>query len=81
MDIASTVRDAVAQFGGLGVDIAGLSDDADLYQAGLTSHASVSVMLAVEDACGVEFPDSMLTKDSFRSVRAIAERVRALHAG
>jgi len=48
-----------------------LTDDADLYQAGLTSHASVNVMLALEDAFDVEFPERMLRKKTFESVAAI----------
>ena len=35
---------------------------ADLYAAGMTSHASVNVMLALEDAFDIEFPDELLTK-------------------
>jgi acyl carrier protein len=56
-----------------------LGDDADLYQAGLTSHASVNLMLALEDEFEVEFPESMLLRRTFESVNAIAdalERIR-----
>ncbi|MGN6125039.1 MAG: acyl carrier protein [Humibacter sp.] len=80
MDISSTIRETLSRYGNLSVDVATLSDDDDLYQAGLTSHASVNVMLSVEDAFGVEFPDSMLTKDAFRSVTAISDRVKQLGA-
>ncbi len=37
----------------------------------MTSHASVNVMLAVEDAFGIEFPERMLKKSTFESVSAI----------
>ena len=43
----------------------------DLYRAGLTSHASVNVMLGLEDAFDVEFPDAMLRKRTFESIEAI----------
>lgn len=33
-----------------------LGDDSDLHAAGLTSHATVSLMLALEEAFDVEFP-------------------------
>jgi acyl carrier protein len=54
------------------------SDDADLYAAGLTSHASVSVMLALEEAFDVEFPDRMLTRSVFSSVSSIASALTEL---
>jgi acyl carrier protein len=48
-----------------------LSDQDDLYQAGMTSHASVNVMLALEDEFDIEFPEAMLRKSTFESVAAI----------
>jgi acyl carrier protein len=66
------IRIIIANHARLSVDIETLSDDADLYQAGMTSHASVNLMLALEDAFDLEFPDSMLTRSVFESVSAIA---------
>jgi acyl carrier protein len=54
-----------------GVDIAKLRDEDDLYGAGMTSHASVNVMLALEDEFEIEFPEAMLRKSTFESVAAI----------
>jgi acyl carrier protein len=65
------IRTVLAQHGRLAQDPATLADAADLYQAGLTSHASVNVMLALESAFDVEFPDQMLTRSVFSSVAAI----------
>ena len=42
------VREVVATHGRLAVDVGTLLDDDDLYRAGMTSHASVSVMLALD---------------------------------
>jgi acyl carrier protein len=67
--IRSVLRDSAR----LPLEIASLSDDADLYQAGLTSHASVNLMLALEDEFDVEFPESMLLRRTFQSVDAIAD--------
>jgi acyl carrier protein len=53
-------------------DAGALGADADLYMAGMTSHASVAVMLALETEFGVEFPDRMLRRDVFASMSAIA---------
>ena len=65
------IRTVLVEHGRLAVDAQHLPDDADLYQAGLTSHASVNVMLALEDAFDVEFPERMLRKKTFESVAAI----------
>jgi acyl carrier protein len=66
------IKHVLREHARLPVDVDTLSEDADLYQAGMTSHASVSVMLALEDAFDVEFPDSMLRRDSFESIAAMA---------
>jgi acyl carrier protein len=65
------IRRIVQEHGRLPVDVAELPVDADLYEAGMTSHASVNVMLALEDAFDVEFPDRMLRRDVFESVASI----------
>jgi acyl carrier protein len=57
---------------------ADLADSADLYAAGMTSHASVNVMLALEDAFDVEFPDELLTKHTFCTVQTIREALTGL---
>jgi acyl carrier protein len=65
----------LAEFGRLRVDVATLDDDADLYGEGLSSHAAVNVMIALEDAFDIEFPDSLLRKSTFASVDAIRAAV------
>jgi acyl carrier protein len=72
------VRRIVGENGRLSVDIASLAPDADLYEAGMTSHASVNVMLAIEDNFDIEFPDRMLKRDVFESVAAIAAALTEL---
>ena len=72
------IRQAIADHARLGIDVSTLSDDDDLYQAGMTSQASVNVMLALEDAFDLEFPDRMLTRSSFQSVVAIAAALAEL---
>ena len=57
----------------LQVDVDGLADDADLYAAGLNSHATVNLMLALEEAFDVELPDRLLRRRTFSSIDAIAE--------
>lgn len=65
------IRQIIKQHGRLGVDVDALPASADLYQAGMTSHASVNVMLGLEDAFDIEFPDSALKRSSFESIAAI----------
>lgn len=65
------VRTALAAHGGLAVDASTLGDDDDLYAAGLTSHATISVMLAIEDELDVEFPERFLRKSTFESIASI----------
>lgn len=66
------IRRVIREHARLPIDVDQLDDGADLYQAGMTSHASVGLMLALEDAFDVEFPDSMLTRGVFQSVASIA---------
>jgi acyl carrier protein len=61
-------------------DARSLSDDADLYQVGMTSHASVNVMLALEGRFDIEFPDRMLRRGVFASISAISAAIRELVA-
>ena len=70
-DLNVTIRDVLEAHGRLPVSLSSLSDDDDLYENGLTSHASVNVMLALEDAFDVEFPDALLRKSTFESIKAI----------
>jgi acyl carrier protein len=72
------IRAVVLEFGRLPVDVSTLKDDADLYTAGLTSFASVQLMLGIEDAFDIEFPERMLNRRSFASIKAIAESVAEL---
>lgn len=65
------IRRILSEQGRLPVDTAMLDEDDDLYAAGMTSHASVNVMLGLEDAFDVEFPDRMLSRDVFTSVGSI----------
>ena len=75
---SADVRDIVREHGRLAVDVATLSDDDSLYEAGMTSHASVNVMLALEDAFDVEFPDELLTRATFQSIDSLAAAVGPL---
>jgi acyl carrier protein len=72
------IRQILKDHGRLPVDVDSLAGDADLYEAGMTSHASVNVMLGLEDCFDVEFPDHMLKRSVFESINAIASALREL---
>ncbi|MEB0031603.1 acyl carrier protein [Undibacterium sp. RTI2.1] len=74
------IRQVLKDRARLAVDIATLADDADLYEAGMTSHASVNVMLALEDAFDLEFPDRMLKRSVFESMAAMDAAIQELTA-
>jgi acyl carrier protein len=73
-----TVREIVAQHGRLSVSVVQLADNSDLYNAGLTSLATVGLMLALEDAFDIEFPDAMLSRRTFGSIASLAAAVEIL---
>jgi acyl carrier protein len=77
-DTTETIRKVIAEHGRLPVGIDSVADDADLYRTGLTSHASVNVMLALEDAFDIEFPERMLRKSTFESIASITESINEL---
>jgi len=77
-DRRAEIRRAVIEHARLGIDPDSLRDDTDLFGAGMTSHASVNLMLAIEGALDIEFPDRMLTRSVFSSVDAIAAAVAEL---
>lgn len=66
-----TIRTILAEYGHLPVAMDKIRDGDDLYQVGMTSHASVNVMLALEDEFEIEFPETMLRRSTFESIAAI----------
>jgi acyl carrier protein len=78
MSNASKIRSILKEHGRLGVDAGTMAENADLYQAGMTSHASVNVMLALEGEFDIEFPDHMLKRSVFESIAAINDAISEL---
>lgn len=79
-EITERIRTVLRTHARLPLDVGELADDADLFQTGMTSHASVNVMLALEETFDLEFPDSMLTRQMFESVASIRSGVLALES-
>jgi acyl carrier protein len=78
MSDTDVIRQIVKEHGRLSADVALLGDDSDLYAAGMTSHASVNLMLALEDKFEVEFPERMLRRRAFESIAAIRTAIEEL---
>jgi acyl carrier protein len=72
------IRQVITESARLPVDVDELAPTTDLYAAGMTSHASVNLMLALEDAFDVEFPDRMLRRSVFESISSIRAALEEL---
>jgi acyl carrier protein len=76
--VPQRIRRIIREHARLAIDVDTLADDADLYQSGMSSHASVNVMLGLEEEFDVEFPDRMLQRKVFESVTTIASALEEL---
>ena len=72
------IRKIIEQHAKLSVKLDSLTDDSDLYAAGLSSLSTVNLMLALEDHFDVEFKDSMLGRKTFGSLRSLSEVIEEL---
>jgi len=52
-----------------------IGDDDDLYDAGLRSLSAVRLMVALEVEYGIEFPESVLHRGVFGTIRSIVETI------
>src|SRR3954467_9940664 len=75
---AEQIRPIVAEHARLRVPVDQLSDDADLYEAGLTSLSTVNLMLALEEHFDVEFSDRMLGRKTFSSIGSLSNAIAEL---
>lgn len=78
LSMTQEIRDVLRAHGRLAGDVNHLTEESDLYQAGLTSHASVNLMLALEDRFGVEFPERLLRRGAFASILSIRSALEEL---
>ncbi len=77
-ELTEAIRGVLRDYGRLAVDVNGLDERSDLYEAGLTSHASVNLMLALEEHFEVEFPERMLRRGGFGSIAVIRSNLSEL---
>jgi acyl carrier protein len=78
IDIDSRIRGILKDHGRLSKKILALPEDVDLQREGMTSHATVNVMLALELEFDIEFPDQMLTRNVFNSISSIRTALEEL---
>lgn len=71
--MADRIRELVEAHAGLPAGAGRIEEDTDLYRAGMKSFASVQLMLALEEAFDVEFPEELLNRATFRSLGAIRQ--------
>src|SRR4051794_19243193 len=80
VDLTSRICRILKDHAHLDTPVEGLSPSSDLYQAGMTSHASVNVMLALEGEFDIEFPDHLLKRSVFESIASIRSAIDELTA-
>ncbi len=71
--LSDVIREVIAQNARLVIAAEDIADDDDLHRLGLSSQGLVAVMLGLEDELGVQFPDEVLSKDTFSSIASIRD--------
>ena len=80
-DRPQTTRDVIAEIVGRVLKSKGVTNisvDDNLRDAGLSSLELVNIMLAVEDAFDLTFPQEKLVPDNFRTIGAIESLVAGM---
>jgi acyl carrier protein len=72
------IRKIIKDNAHLAREIDSLDNASDLYNAGMTSHSTVVLMLALENEFGLEFPPSLLNRSVFESIDSIASAIESL---
>jgi len=78
IDILDRVEQIIIAYGELGENQEKINLNDDLFKLGMSSRASVGVMLALENEFDIEFPDAMLRRDVFESISAISRAIESL---
>ena len=72
------IRTILKENARLPIDVDALNDESNLQEAGMSSHATVNVMLALEDEFDVEFPARLLRRSVFSSIASIRNALSEL---
>lgn len=76
--IISQLKDCMVEHLRLVNHASEIGDEADLTSLGLDSMAATNLMIDIEDAFDVQFPDEMLTPETFHSAASLAQAVGML---
>jgi D-alanine--poly(phosphoribitol) ligase subunit 2 len=71
------ISQIVSTLGNVGHAGGELPLDANLFDLGMSSYNAVQVMLALEERYGIQFPDELLSKEHFSSIRKLTAAVNA----
>ena len=74
--IEDSIRELLAEMLHPRFQSSALAATDDLYGAGLSSLATVDLMLAIEDRFDIEFTNSWLNRRTFASIAALSNAVR-----
>ncbi len=72
------VREVLVELGRLAKPVDKIKVNDDLYDAGLTSLATVNIMLGLEDKFDVEFPEEFLNRQTFSSIGSLVQVLRTI---
>ncbi|WP_018045343.1 acyl carrier protein [Methylobacterium sp. 88A] len=78
MVLPEDIRDTLKSVAALTEVVDSLGEDDSLFDRGLDSFGSVQLMLALEERYNIEFPDNLLNRRSFSTIRIIVETVSKL---
>ncbi|EEA01528.1 phosphopantetheine-binding [Burkholderia sp. H160] len=76
--VKKELREIITKVAHLDILADNISDDADLYEIGLSSLNTIHLMLAIEDHFNVEIPDPMLSRNLFQSINSLANAITQL---
>jgi acyl carrier protein len=76
--VKEQIRAILDEVGGLACPVDQVGDRDDLFVKGLSSFATVGVMLAIEEEFDVAFPDSLLVRATFTNIDSLATAVASL---
>ncbi len=72
------VRAIVASMNLVPVPLDSLTEQDNLFDAGMTSFGSVQLMMAIEEEFDIEFPNSLLTRKTFATLDGLNAAVEQL---
>lgn len=77
-DTLAIVKDLVVEHVALVHSVDKLVDDAVLSELGMDSMSAFNIMLDLEEEFDVQFPEELLTYETFRSPASLAEAIEML---